>query len=297
MMLGLRRSFGTSTILKSTAAAAATAVSNTTSMSSSSNISMGSVLSTPQVKLSKDQLKKRELRRATINKRNARKPASDSPVYLPLPMALRYLRAAEVGFTRNQTTLTITTLVVSERGNQPLRGKIFLPHSLSAKGDSTKIMVFVGDESKVGYYKDELNCETVGGSKLVESIKNGSIDVSNIKMAFATPDIAPSLNKELGRILGPKGLLPTAKRGTVAEDLTTLIRESVGAMPFQQKRNVISVPIGKVQLSDLQIAENILAARTAIMKALGEQKSKKPSILGQTTISSTHGPGIVIDFK
>lgn len=247
--------------------------------------------STIATKLSKDQLKRRELRRLVQRKAAARKPAADHPLYMPVTQALRFLRAAEVGQPQSQQTISLTTLVISERGAPQLNGNISFPKPLK----DVKIAVFTNDEDQLKIARDQFNCHLVGGSELIEKIKKGEVPLDFDK-AFATPDIAISLTSQLGRILGPRGLLPNAKKGTVTEDISSLIKDSMGTLPFRQRGNCISIAVAKCSFTDTQVLENILAAQKSFKLALANQKAKKPSILGQTTLTTTHGPGLVIDF-
>ncbi|SCU90316.1 LADA_0F03224g1_1 [Lachancea dasiensis] len=242
-------------------------------------------------KLSKDQLKKREIRRLAQRKAAARRPASDHPLYMPVMKALRFLRAAEVGQPLSQQTLSLTAMVISERGAPLLNGNLVLPKALK----DVKVAVFTNDEQQARMAREKFNCHLVGGSELVEEIKQGKIALDFDK-SFATPDIAIALASQLGRILGPKGLLPAAKKGTVSEDLEALLSDSMGSLPFRQRGNNVSIAVGKCSFTDKQVLENIVAAQKGIKLALANQKTKKPSLLGQTTLTSTHGPGIVIDF-
>lgn len=242
-------------------------------------------------KLSKDQLKKRELRRMAQRKAAAKRPASDHPLYMPISKALRFLRAAEVGQPSSQQTLNLTTLIVAERGVPALSGSVSFPRPIK----ETKIAVFSDDEGQLKTVAEQFNCHLLGGSSLIEKIKNGDIPVDFDK-AFATPEIVPALTSQLARVLGPRGVLPTVKKGTVAPDITPLVKQSLGSMPFRQQGNCISIAVGKCSFADGQILENIIATQEAYKEALVNQKSKKSSMLGKTTLSSTHGPGIVIDF-
>ncbi|CCE64900.1 hypothetical protein TPHA_0J00770 [Tetrapisispora phaffii CBS 4417] len=242
-------------------------------------------------KLSKDQLKKRELRRFTIRKREAKMPATSHPLYMQVPQALRFLRAAEVGQPLSQQTINLTTLVVSEKGSPNLAGDIAFVTPLK----EVKIAIFTNDETQMKIAKEKFNCYVVGGSELISKIKNGEIEVDFDK-AFATPDIVQELGS-VARILGPRGVFPSIKKGTVSENVEDLIKGNLGSIPFRQLGNCISVAIGKCNFSDRQILENLISVRKAFKDSVSTQKTKKPSILGKTILSTTHGPGIVIDFS
>ncbi|AQZ16376.1 MRPL1 (YDR116C) [Zygosaccharomyces parabailii] len=242
-------------------------------------------------KLSKDQLKKRELRRAAQRKVEAKKPAHTHPLYMPTPLALRYLRAVEVGYPLSQQVITVTTDVVADRGNAPLAGNVSLPSPLK----DVLVAVFSNDEQQLQMAREKFRCHLVGGSELIPKIKEGQIPVDFDK-AFATPDVIPELTSQVARILGPRQVLPMAKRGTVASDLEPLIKNSFGSIPFRQKGNTVSLAVARCEFSDRQVLENLLAVQTALKEAASNQKAKRPSILGRTTLTTTHGPGIVIDL-
>ena len=249
-------------------------------------------------KLTKEQLKRRELKRKVKQKIKARLPAHADPLYVTIPNALRILRALEVGQPESQQTISITMQVINEKGVTPLNGDIQLPHPLKA----SRIIAFSNDPEKLKQVSSL--CMATGGQDLIDKILNGELPITEIDKSFATPDISPKLNQQLGKLLGRRGVLPNVKKGTVAEDLLQLIQNNVGKIPFRQRGTEtasINISIGKCSMSDQQILENIIAARNAVMDAAKIQKDKaakkyQVSILGRTTLTSTHGPGLVIDF-
>lgn len=249
-------------------------------------------LATPVKVLTKEQLKKKELRKFLKSKADARKSASDYPLYMDIPSALRYLRAAEVGQPFSQRTVSLTTIIVGEKGVPPLYGNISFPTPLR----KSKVAVFSNDVEKLEELKKKYDLHLAGGVELIAGIKDGNIKIDFDK-AFATPDIISTLTAQLGRVLGPKGVLPNVKKGTVSDDLLTLISENLGTMPFRERNKSISIGIGKTNFSDEQIIQNIIAARKAIKESITTQKAKKQSMLSKTTLTSSHGPGLVIDFN
>lgn len=241
--------------------------------------------------LSREQARKREARKLAQKRAKARIPASQDPLCMKVQDALRFLRASEAGRPRNQQTLSLTTQVVSEKGAAALNGSVSFPRPLR----ETRVAVFGTDQVKLESLKSEYRLHVVGGEELVSSIRDGKVPV-DFDRAFASPDIVPLLNSQLARILGPKGVLPSIKKGTVSENLDSLLRASLSSMPFKQKNNCVSLAIGKCSFTDKEILQNIIAVRDGLRMALSRQGAKKPSILGRTVLSSTHGPGIVIDL-
>jgi ribosomal protein L1 len=234
---------------------------------------------------SKETQRKQELRKMARKRSLARANPEKSPYHMDIPTALRYLRASEVGRSPLDSVISITTGVVAPKGNPKLSGSISFPKPLK----ETKILVFTTVEEQheiIGAVVSK-----IGGLELIEEVKKG-MDL-DYDMAFATPEMVQHLNP-VARILGPKGLMPTVKKGTVAENLFDLIKSQAGSSPFRQKTEQISLPIGRVNFSDDEIIKNLVEAKKALERAISEQKVKRQSILGQTVISSTHGPGMII---
>lgn len=236
-----------------------------------------------------DDTKKNALKKMAMKRIKAKQPAYTSPLYATIPEALRYLRASEVGRSPEEAVISMAINIVSERGTTPVSGSISLPKPLK----ETRILVFTNDPEKA---KEALEsgAHMAGGAELVDKIMDGSASTDYDK-SFATPDIVPQLSK-IARKLGPKGLMPSVKKGTVTTELDQVIRESAGTLPFKQKSELLSIPIGRVHYTDSEILSNVIAARDTIKSSIGLIKTKKPIIVGQTTITSTHGPGLVIDF-
>ena len=216
------------------------------------------------------------------------KTCLNTPLHLDTLTALRYLRAAEVGQPGDTTTITMNVRVVAERGVQPLFGSIKFPKSLDS---DQRIAVFtlnpeLAEEAKAA------GAAVVGGEELIDEVRNGNI---NFNKALATPDILSKLSS-VARVLGPKGLMPSPRRGTVSNNIVDLVSRSVGVVDFRQGGvPFVSVPVAKVSFTDAEIVKNLIAAIDEVRAAANRAVSKKPVVLGQTTISSTRGPGIVID--
>ncbi|KAG0675600.1 mitochondrial 54S ribosomal protein mrpl1 [Pichia californica] len=238
----------------------------------------------------KKALEKKQDRRDALKKLEAKKPANTSPLFMTIPHALQYLRASEVGRGINESSITIQTPILKDRGVAPLQGAVRLPKPLK----ETKILCLTNDEIKI---KECLanGAFMAGDSKLIDDIFNGLLNVEQFDKILATPEIEPLLRK-VSKILGPKGLMPNIKRGTISDDLNNLILSTLGTQPFRERNNYISLTIGKCNFTDLEILNNILATSKAFKSSISVTKSKKPILLGQTILSSTHGPGIVVNF-
>lgn len=242
--------------------------------------------------LAKDAQKdaKRKLKREQRVKQKNKQAPEQHPLYMDVPVAMRYLRAAEVGQPSQKTTISILMTVIPDRGSKPLQGSVYLPKPIK----DSHVMVFSLDEATISKAQ-ELGAVYAGGLELIEDIKNGNVKLDSLTHAFATPDIVKEL-KAIARQVGPKGLMPSAKKGTVSEDIAELMRKSVGALPFKQKDQHLSIPIGRCDFSDKEIVDNLKAASEAIY-ATQPPGTRKPNLMGQTCLSSTIGPSVVINFK
>ncbi|ODQ67627.1 ribosomal protein L1 [Nadsonia fulvescens var. elongata DSM 6958] len=236
--------------------------------------------------VSKELAKKKEAARM-MKLRAETKTYTNTPLYFDVPTALRFIRASEVGSPVNQTTINMTFRLVAEKGTAMLQGSIPLPKPLR----QTKICVFTSDE-RLAKAAKEAGAHLAGSTEVIEAVKKGEID---FELAFATPDVMGQLGP-IARALGPKGLMPNAKRGTVTDAATILeqVREQSGAVTYKQKADTLSVTVGRVNFTDAELARNILTISQHIKNQSKTVKSKKPVLIGKTILSSLRSPGIVI---
>jgi large subunit ribosomal protein L1 len=173
-----------------------------------------------------------------------------------------------------------------KHADQMVRGTVVLPHGL---GKTKKVLVIAGgDKQKEA---QEAGADTVGGEELVEKIQGGWMDFEAV---VATPDMMRAVGK-LGKVLGPRGLMPNPKTGTVTVDITKAVREiKAGKVEFRvDKTGIVHAPVGKVSFSTASLVENTHALVDSIMKA--KPSASKGKYVRSATISSTMGPGIAID--
>jgi len=177
--------------------------------------------------------------------------------------------------------------VDGRHADQQVRGAVVLPHGT---GKSVKVLVFAkgpkADEAEAA------GAEYVGAEELLPRIqKEGWLDFD---VVVATPDMM-SIVGRLGRILGPKGLMPNPKAGTVTMDVTKAIKDiKAGKIEYRlDKTNIIHVPIGKASFTEEQLADNFQTLIDAINKA--KPAAAKGQYLRSVTITSTMGPGIKLN--
>jgi large subunit ribosomal protein L1 len=195
------------------------------------------------------------------------------------------LDSAFAGF--DETIDVAVRLGVDPRhADQMVRGTVVLPNGL---GREVKVLVFAkGEKEKEAL---EAGADFAGNDALIEKIKEGWLDFDK---AVATPDMMGAVGK-VGRILGPRGLMPNAKTGTVTFDITKAIKElKSGKIDFRvEKTGIVHVPVGKVSFGVERIVENIAAFFDVILRL--KPASNKGIYVKGIAISTTMGPGIKVD--
>jgi large subunit ribosomal protein L1 len=187
----------------------------------------------------------------------------------------------------NETVEVVLRLGVNPKyADQMVRGTVVLPNGL---GKSKRVIVIASGE-KVKEARDA-GADEVGGEDIVERIAGGWMDFD---AAIATPDMMRSVGK-LGKVLGPRGLMPNPKTGTVTFDVGKAIKEiKAGKVEFRvDKTGIIHAPCGKIQFDEKSLFENAKALIDAVVRA--KPPSSKGKYVKSVSISSTMSPGIWID--
>lgn len=203
-----------------------------------------------------------------------------------LPDAITLLK--KVAFAKFDETVEVTMVlgVDPRKADQLVRGTIVLPHGL---GKSKKVVVIAsGDKQREA---TDAGADEVGGDDLVERIKAGYLEFDAV---IATPDMMKSVGT-LGKILGPRGLMPNPKTGTVTMDVVTAIRETkAGKVEFRvDKTGVIHVPVGKISFAPEKIVENTQTLIDAVVKA--KPSTAKGKYVKKVNVATTMSPGILLD--
>ena len=174
----------------------------------------------------------------------------------------------------------------TRKNDQQIRGAVVLPHGT---GKTQKVLVFAkGEKAKEA---QAAGADYVGDSDMVNKIQQGWFDFDVI---VATPDMMGEVGK-LGRVLGPKGLMPNPKTGTVTFDVTKAIEEiKAGKVEYRaDKAGIIHAPIGKVSFDTQKLVENFLAVFEVIQKA--KPAAAKGTYMKSVNVTTTMGPAIKID--
>jgi large subunit ribosomal protein L1 len=188
----------------------------------------------------------------------------------------------------NETVeLAINLGVDPKHSDQVVRGTVVLPHGL---GKSVRVLVIASGE-KVREAQ-EAGADFVGGEDMVTKIMGGWTDYDAV---IATPDMMKSAGK-LGKVLGPRGLMPNPKTGTVTFDVAKAIKETKGGkVEFRvDKAGIVHCGIGKINFDATKLAENAHAIINAVIKA--KPAAAKGKYVKRITLTSTMGPGIPIDL-
>jgi large subunit ribosomal protein L1 len=194
----------------------------------------------------------------------------------------------KVKYTKFDETVEISVRlgVDPKHSDQMVRGTVVLPHGL---GKSKRVLVIANADKQ--REAREAGADEVGGEEVVEKIMGGWTDFDAV---VATPDMMRAVGK-LGKVLGPKGLMPNPKTGTVTLDITKAVQEiKAGKVEFRvDKAGIVHAPIGKISFEANRLIANAHALMENIVKA--KPAAAKGKYLKSVTMSSTMGPGVAID--
>ncbi len=199
---------------------------------------------------------------------------------VPLVQEIRFAKFDEA------VEIALRLGVNPKHADQMVRGTVVLPHGL---GRSKRVLVIAGpDKQKEA---EEAGADTVGGDEIAERIQGGWMEFDAV---VATPDMMRSVGK-LGRILGPRGLMPNPKTGTVTVDVAKAVGEiKAGKVAYRvDKAGVVHAPIGRASFAAENLVANAYALVASVVKA--KPAAAKGRYLRSITLSSTMGPGVRID--
>lgn len=197
-------------------------------------------------------------------------------------------KVKELAFAKFDETVELTVWlgVDPRKADQLVRGTIVLPHGLGKT--KTVVVIAQGDKLREA---EEAGADIVGGEDLVTRIKGGWTDFDAL---IATPDMM-RLVGQLGKVLGPRGLMPNPKTGTVTPDVTTAVKETkAGKVEYRvDKTGVIHVGVGKVSFENDKLRENAKALLDAVVKA--KPATAKGKYVKKVNLASTMSPGVLLD--
>jgi large subunit ribosomal protein L1 len=219
--------------------------------------------------------------------RKARESVAAKPTY-PLPEAVAAV--AQAAFAKFDETVEVAMRlgVDPKHADQMVRGTVVLPHGLGGK--SKRVLVVASGE-KLKEAQDA-GADYVGGDDMVAKIQEGWLDFDAV---VATPDVMKSVGR-LGKVLGPRGLMPNPKTGTVTFEVGKAVREiKAGKVEFRvDKTAIIHAPVGKVSFGPAKLLENAKTLIDSVIKA--RPAAAKGRYVRSIALSSTMGPGVRVDL-
>src|SRR5213595_267850 len=226
------------------------------------------------------------MRKAGKNIEKARKQVEQRPYVLADAVPL----LQKVKFAKFDETVEVTMRlgVDPKHADQMVRGTVVLPHGL---GKTKRVAVIAsGDRLREA---EAAGADFIGGEDMVERIQKESWTAFDA--LIATPDMMKSVGR-LGKVLGPKGLMPNPKTGTVTTDVAGAVKEiKAGKVEFRtDKTALVHVPVGKLSFDPQKLVDNAMTVITSVVKA--KPSAAKGKYIKGVTLSSTMGPGIQLDY-
>ena len=214
--------------------------------------------------------------------------AIDSEKFYPLAEAVKLVKAGAKAKFDETIDIAVNLGIDVKQSDQNIRGMLALPH-----GTGKTIRVAVMAKGPKAEEAKKAGADIVGENDLADAILAGKIDFDRL---IATPDLMPVIGR-LGKVLGPKGLMPNPKLGTVTMDVTKAVTEAKsGSIEYRaEKAGIIQNGIAKASMSETQILENLNALLEALLRA--KPSNTKGVYFKKATLSSTMGPGIKLDIS
>ena len=222
-----------------------------------------------------------------VSKNLAKARAMVEPRPYTLIDAVPLLQKAKYAKFDETVDITLRLGVDPRHADQMVRGTVVLPHGLGKS--KTVAVIASGDNVKIA---EQAGAEFFGGEELVERIQKEGWTAFDA--LIATPDMMRSVGR-LGKVLGPKGLMPNPKTGTVTTDVASAIREiKAGKVEFRtDKTALVHVPVGKLSFDPQKLIDNAMTVITSVVKA--KPSAAKGKYIKGITLSSTMGPGVQLD--
>lgn len=212
----------------------------------------------------------------------------DPAVARPLEDALKLIKQRASAKFDETVEIAMNLNLDPRKPDQNLRGAVMLPHGT---GKAVRVAVFArGDRAKEA---EEAGAEVVGAEDLAERVQGGQIDFDR---AIATPDMM-SLVGRLGKILGPRGLMPNPRLGTVTQNVSEAVRAAKGGqVEFRAERaGIVHAGVGKASFTEAALADNVRAFVGAITR--GKPSGVRGTYIKKVSVSSTMGPGVRVELS
>ncbi|KAK5080030.1 hypothetical protein LTR70_009040 [Exophiala xenobiotica] len=206
--------------------------------------------------------------------------------------AIQYIKAFEAGHNSSIPKYDLAIRLKTKKDGPVLRNQIKLPYSVKT---DIRVCVLVDPNSKAGKQAKEAGAAIVGLEDVFDQVKNGKIDFDR---CITTPEMLPQLNKAgLPRILGPRGLMPSVKLGTVTDNMSASVKNMLGASTYRERQGVVRMAVGRLAFTPEQLRDNV--------KALISQVKRQSNLMSETqnfskevyevVLSSTNSPGFSLN--
>ncbi|RQM08580.1 hypothetical protein DH86_00000314 [Scytalidium sp. 3C] len=208
--------------------------------------------------------------------------------------AMRYIRAFEVGQSPSSVKYEVHLKLKSLKNGPVIRNRLQLPHPVKT---DTRICVICPPDSKYAESARAAGATLVGEEEVFEAVKDGRIEFDR---CICQTDSLAKMNKAgLGRILGPRGLMPSAKTGTVVKDPSLVIKDLIGGAEYRERLGVVRMAVGQLAFTPEEMQRNIKAFVGHVKKDMAQLSDKINKELVEVVLSSTHSPGFSLngDFK
>ncbi len=205
-------------------------------------------------------------------------------------IVVRYLRAYEVGYAPTSRKYEVHIKLKSLKNGPVIRNRLRLPHPVRT---DIRICVICPPESTYAEKARAAGAMLVGEDDIFEAVKDGRIEFDR---CICQTDSLPKMNKAgLGRVLGPRGLMPSAKLGTVVKDPSAVIKDLIGGAEYRERMGVIRMSIGQLGFTPEEMQRNIKALMEAIKKDIAVLSDKINKEIYEVVLSSTRGPGFTLN--
>ncbi|XPT03659.1 hypothetical protein M3J09_012747 [Ascochyta lentis] len=208
--------------------------------------------------------------------------------------AMQYIRAFEVGRNPSSSKYELAVRLRTLKNGPVVRNRLRLPHTVKT---DLRICVIAPADSKAAQEARAAGATLVGEDDVFKQIQDGVIDFDR---CICHVDSLQKLNKAgLGRLLGPKGLMPSTKAGTVVSNIGPAVRNMVGASEYRERLAVIRIAVGQLSFTPTELQENIKAFTDALKRDISQLKDRVSKEFHEVVLSSTNAPGFTLngEFK
>ncbi|KAK0636144.1 ribosomal protein L1-like protein [Bombardia bombarda] len=206
--------------------------------------------------------------------------------------AMRYIRAFEVGHTPSVIKYEVAVKLKTQKNGPVIRNRIRLPFPFKT---DTRIGVICPEDSPLALEAQQLGAVAVGEESLFESIRQGKIPFN--KLICHTDSEAALKKANIGKMLGPKGLMPSAKTKTITSDFKATIHELIGADEYRERNGVVRMAIGQLGFTPKMLSDNVKTFMEHVKRDVNSIDDNFPKSLDEVVLSSTNGPGFSLNGK